>query len=651
MIETPCIKLVSMPWTTLTEPSLGLAILKRALSNAGFSCRVHHLNLFLLRHLTHQTYEAIAQTFALNDFVFTGLIDPEPTSKQLNLLRYICDEVYEAKPHVAERFHSVEAFVNTVLTVRQEVVPSYLYWCADQILASSPKLVGFTCMFDQTLASIALAKVIKEISPTTHIVLGGYALEGDPGQQILRSFRWIDSIVRGDGETAIVALARHVHHPNGSGYQTVPGLTTQLMAKAGLSAPTARCPIEHAPTPDYSDFYADLADLHSEDQVAVSVRTLPIESSRGCWWGQKSHCTFCGIDEETMKYREKSAEKVVGELDEISATYAPPSIRFNDYILPRSYFRSLLPQLSTREPKLHLGCELKANTTGDELALLAAAGFRELQPGIESFSTSALRKMKKGVSAIQNIRFLVNSYILGVSVNYNYLSGFPKDTPDDYYPVAETLPRLFHLQPPIDHSGVVLTRFSPLRESPDNYGVPSPISHDCRYELLFSDLTAKELSFDYSRYAYYFEAPFLRSKELENVFCLIQIQISIWKTQHKQRNVYLSDELRSDCVLFRDTRRSETPRECSLGLVARDICLELREHDHRSIASLFEALQSKHSLTGLKDSLDALIDLEIVHREGDSIVLLSVPADVYAECPAQSRASHWIALKGTHIAL
>jgi hypothetical protein len=273
MIHTPSVKLVSMPWTTLTEPSLGLAILKRALSDAGFSCRVHHLNLFLLRHLSHHTYEAIAQTFALNDFVFTGVIDRDLTSKQLDLLRQICVEIYEAKTHVAERFRNVEALVDAVLTIRQEIIPSYLEWCADEVLVGKPKLVGFTCMFDQTLASVALAKVIKGRSPGTHLVLGGYALEGEPGDQVLRSFQWIDSIVRGDGEESIVALARQVQKPNAVASNGVPGLTTRLMAKAGLSTPTARSPIEQAPTPDYSDFYADLAQLDMKDKVAVSVRT------------------------------------------------------------------------------------------------------------------------------------------------------------------------------------------------------------------------------------------------------------------------------------------------------------------------------------------------------------------------------------------
>ena len=30
---------------------------------------------------------------------------------------------------------------------------------------------------------------------------------------------------------------------------------------------------------------------------------LTFETSRGCWWGQKHHCTFCGLNGEGMGYR------------------------------------------------------------------------------------------------------------------------------------------------------------------------------------------------------------------------------------------------------------------------------------------------------------------------------------------------------------
>src|SRR3954465_271775 len=40
-----------------------------------------------------------------------------------------------------------------------------------------------------------------------------------------------------------------------------------------------------------------------------------IETARGCWWGAKNHCTFCGLNGETMGFRAKSADRVMTEIE------------------------------------------------------------------------------------------------------------------------------------------------------------------------------------------------------------------------------------------------------------------------------------------------------------------------------------------------
>src|ERR1051325_350660 len=94
----PRVLLVSPPWTSLNEPSLGLSILRSVLDNENIPCRVFHLNLFTLEFLRAETYSTLAQVYALNDFVFSGLIDPEVTPRQQRLLREKCSELLAAGP-------------------------------------------------------------------------------------------------------------------------------------------------------------------------------------------------------------------------------------------------------------------------------------------------------------------------------------------------------------------------------------------------------------------------------------------------------------------------------------------------------------------------------------------------------------------------
>ena len=57
--------------------------------------------------------------------------------------------------------------------------------------------------------------------------------------------------------------------------------------------------------PDFDDYFgAAQAPSYCDTVVRLSA-----ESSRGCWWGAKSHCTFCGLNGGTMAFRAKSAER------------------------------------------------------------------------------------------------------------------------------------------------------------------------------------------------------------------------------------------------------------------------------------------------------------------------------------------------------
>jgi radical SAM superfamily enzyme YgiQ (UPF0313 family) len=39
-----------------------------------------------------------------------------------------------------------------------------------------------------------------------------------------------------------------------------------------------------------------------------------METARGCWWGAKHHCTFCGLNQNDMAFRAKSPQCAMDEL-------------------------------------------------------------------------------------------------------------------------------------------------------------------------------------------------------------------------------------------------------------------------------------------------------------------------------------------------
>ena len=97
----------------------------------------------------------------------------------------------------------------------------------------------------------------------------------------------------------------------------IPGVITQasVAGPAGLGpAPTAPAvtDLDALPYPDYTDFFAQFERSQFGKNWQPSVF---VETSRGCWWGERMHCTFCGLNGATMAFRSKSAPRALERAD------------------------------------------------------------------------------------------------------------------------------------------------------------------------------------------------------------------------------------------------------------------------------------------------------------------------------------------------
>ncbi|MFX6234552.1 hypothetical protein ABTF60_18975, partial [Acinetobacter baumannii] len=88
--------------------------------------------------------------------------------------------------------------------------------------------------------------------------------------------------------------------------------------------------MRQVPMPEYDDYFAELATIPWVERVRPSI---PLESSRGCWWGQRSHCTFCGLNGGGMNVRTKPAEQARAEMDAAVARWGIDRIEMVDNIL------------------------------------------------------------------------------------------------------------------------------------------------------------------------------------------------------------------------------------------------------------------------------------------------------------------------------
>src|SRR5207237_5488138 len=70
--------------------------------------------------------------------------------------------------------------------------------------------------------------------------------------------------------------------------------------------------------PDYDEFFDALNGSPVRDYVEPG---LLVETSRGCWWGAKHHCTFCGLNGSGIVYRSKSPQRTLTEIEQLTERY------------------------------------------------------------------------------------------------------------------------------------------------------------------------------------------------------------------------------------------------------------------------------------------------------------------------------------------
>jgi ribosomal peptide maturation radical SAM protein 1 len=458
--------LVSMPFTDVYRPSIQLGLLKSLAVAHGFPVRTLHAYLNFAAAIGVDHYQLLAQhrgpmvgewLFSLDAFREAA---PDPES---DMLTELAEELsYFAVPPAELR--------TRLATIRQNTIPAYLDSLVDALPWHEVAIVGFSSTFQQNTASLAFARRLKERYPHIFTIFGGANFDGDMGPEYVRAFDCIDAAVIGEADEAFPRLLRAL--ADGTDLGGVPGLARRADEGVRLTAPLPpNLRLDDLPMPDYEDYFEQAHSLGILSRGGHGRVWLPIETARGCWWGEKHHCTFCGLNATTMRFRSKSPNRVLDELAEQSRRYRSFGFEAVDNVLEMSYLKDLFPKLAETEAGYQLFYEVKANLTREQLRLMAQAGVARIQPGLESLSSGVLRLMRKGVRAGQNVNLLRWSQYYGVGVAWNLLWGFPGETEQDYLDQVAVIPHLLHLPPPASAGRIWLERFSPLFTSQDSFGL------------------------------------------------------------------------------------------------------------------------------------------------------------------------------------
>lgn len=464
----PVVYLVNMPYAQLATPSVAVGLLKAKLDEAELSCRVLDAQIHFAERIGPGFYSFLITgfPFLIGEWTFSGKAFPDFAPKNDLYVQRVAKIMAKEDP---------EELVERLWQTRDEAA-RFIDEMAERIVEARPRIVGCTSVFQQHCASIALLRRIKELDPTILSMLGGSNCEGEMGRTALVHFPWLDVVVSGEADDLIVPLCQMLlaEGPAQDAERFADGVFAHDHRRRWLAGEELTAgrhllrDMGESPIPRYDNYYETLAG----SPVAKAVFPgLPIETSRGCWWGQKTHCTFCGIENGSLSFRSKPAERVLEEMDELYRRHGIPRFKVVDLILDMGYFRDLLPRLSESERDYTLFYEVKPNLSKERVRTLRDAGVEWIQPGFESLHDGALGLMRKGNTAAVNLQTLKWAREEGIYVIWSILTEVPGEDPLWFREMAEMIDRIVHLQPPMGWNSIAYHRFSPYQTMPESFGL------------------------------------------------------------------------------------------------------------------------------------------------------------------------------------
>ena len=630
--------LVNMPFSNLYTPSLGLSLLKASLAPLNISSKVQYFTLQFAERVGSSIhlilgvglpYPGFSFDFCENligEWLFAGALFGHDSLDTLGYVEHLRGrlQIQESNStQTSSKKLTPETYIQHLLRARSKV-EGFLDECVETTLSQRPKIVGFTSLYQQHVASLALAKRIKERSPETFIVFGGPNCEGVMGAEMIRQFPFVDAVVSGEGELIFPELVQRVLAKRSiagmQGVYTRAEMGLKVMDGRYPNAPTIQ-KMDSLPYPDYSDFFEQWEKSSIDKRLAPA---LLFESSRGCWWGERNHCTFCGMNGGTMAYRSKSGPRALDELVYLTGKYPTRNVSVVDNILEMKYFKDFVPELAKRELGIELFYEVKANLKKEQVRQLRDAGITGIQPGIESLSSRVLDLMRKGVRSLQNIQLLKWCKEYGLHPCWNMLWGFPGEPQEEYARMTELIPLLTHLSPPGGHGAIRLDRFSPNFEKADQFGLvnvtPAP-AYGYIYPLAPEAVT---------NLAYHFTFNYGAPQDVEGYTQPVAEQIEAWKAAYPRSELFSLDT--GAAVLICDLRPGVSEQLTVLTALRR--VLYLACDSAQNLGQLQQLIKQQFGESAdapkIEELLQPLLERGLMIREDNSYLSLAVPLGEYA---------------------
>jgi len=310
---------------------------------------------------------------------------------------------------------------------------------SEYIKRKKTKVVGFSTMTENYNNGIRLARIVKNILPSTTVVMGGPHVTFTDEETLLESC--VDVVVRHEGEITFYELLDCILGGR-CDLSKVDGITykenNQIVKNKhrNFIKNLDVLPFPERNLPDIDGILMKLKEITPSRNVVITTR--------GCPGG----CKFCAATAMSGgTYRMRSVEDVIEECNYISSLSKNNEIFFGDDTITANVGRLMTLLKYLRKGKIKWAAESRVDVITPELAKeIVKAGCIGLQFGVESGDQRVLDRMGKGITLVQvenAIKYVIDAGLNPVSVACSFMIGIPGDTRKS---VKKTLKFIKYLQ-------------------------------------------------------------------------------------------------------------------------------------------------------------------------------------------------------------
>ena len=241
------------------------------------------------------------------------------------------------------------------------------------------------------VGGLTAAAITKRLAPDVHVIVGGsyFSRLESAVRRFPEVLSLADSIVIHEGEIPLAEILSRL-----AAGRDLDGVPQRIGRSASGEVVSDLRPvppdIDSLPTPDYEGM--------ALDKYLAPLPILGLGSSRGCYWRRCAFCDhgFCYQGD----YRERSVEKVVGDLAALEARWRSGRYELVDEALEPGRLDEISRGILAAGLDVSwLGlARIDRKFSKERFALARRAGCRLLSFGVESHDDGVLRSMTKGTT-------------------------------------------------------------------------------------------------------------------------------------------------------------------------------------------------------------------------------------------------------------